>query len=427
MGKGQNMYWMKVFQSGRKRYRTPMWAGILAAAVLLTGCGKAQDQVQPSKEMPELSEEELASLEHVEKIEMKDIYGDGAYYEAYVPVGSGGEEGNASYFDHGIFYYGSPVSLSSTSELYKYMEEMVQYTIKDWEDKNFGNARNVELSEVMGSGEGRYQIASATKENSFEGTTFEVRGVFCLDVQKEGAGVYWELELQEGNVDEETELILDDLAACYRIDLDEVKETVREWLASNRESAEKQQDVYEPEEGDPVLEKVEGYQYMGMTTLTAGDGETECPVMAPMGWSVDAWDNRVSSYLHGVHIDGSLGSISPQFFMKSVEGDIDISYSSYQEHTEEYRNVRKTNMMPISGYEEALYAIITYEELDSYTEEYVPRVRARCFIRVSDDYVLDYDIKLYCDEYDGSTNTVIKELETAYGIDLSEYYKEEEN
>ena len=41
---------------------------------------------------------------------------------------------------------------------------------------------------------------------------------------------------------------------------------------------------------------------------------------------------------------------------------------------------------------------------------------------MSDDYALEYDIKLSYDEYDNSTDTVIKELETAYGIDLSEYY-----
>lgn len=431
---------MHLLQFRGKKCKARIWLGILLAAAMLAGCGKGmptggvfgekgeeRGQERQPKQAPELSEEEVSAMQYIEKIEVEDYYGDGAYYGVYAPKGSDSENGMASYFGHGITYFASACSMDATSYLYEYMEDTVEYTMEDWQDENFGNADDVKLSRVMKNGDDRYQFASAMKENVFDGISFEARAVFYLDVQEKGAGVLWKLELEEGNADEETELIIDEIAACYGVDLDEIKTAVGEWLAAERERAEKRQDIYEPEEGEIVLEEVEGYQYMGVTTLTAGDGETKCPVMAPRGWSVDIWDNHVSSYLHGVSVEGRLGIISPGRFMKSVESDIDISYGVYQKDQDTYRNVRKTNMMPVSGYEEALYAVITYEELDSYTQEYLPCARVQCYIKISDNYALEYNIRLSYDEYDRSTNTIIKELETAYGIDLSEYYNEEGN
>ena len=47
-----------------------------------------------------------------------------------------------------------------------------------------------------------------------------------MDVQEEGAGVLWNLELDEGNVDEETASIIHEIATCYRIDLEEIETAV---------------------------------------------------------------------------------------------------------------------------------------------------------------------------------------------------------
>lgn len=416
---------MHLFQFRKQKCRARMWFGILLAAVLLVGCGK--DQGQPSKERPELSEEELSAMQYIEKIEVEYYYGDGTSYDAYAPKGGNKMNGSVYYHDHGLEYSASACDMGSKSYLYEYMEDMMQYTAETWQDENFGNADNVKFSKMKKDGDNRYQFISATKKNDFEGTTYEARAFFYLDVKEEGAGVLWDLELPVGSVDEETLLILDELAACYGVNLDEIKTAVEEWIEEDRKHAEEQQDIYEPGEGDIVLEEVEGYKYMGITTLTAGDGETECPVMAPRGRSVDIWDTHLSSYMHGVSVDGSLTLIGSQNFMKSVEWEIDLSYDGYRKREETYRNVRKTNMMPISGYEEALYAVISFEELDSYTQEYLPCDKVLCFIRVNDNYALEYDIRLSHDKYDPSTNTVLKELETAYGIDLSEYYNEEEN
>lgn len=70
-------------------------------------------------------------------------------------------------------------------------------------------------------------------------------------------------------------------------------------------------------------------------------------------------------------------------------------------------------------------AVITYEKRNIFTDEFLPKVDVLCYIKVQEEYVLRFTITLSYDEYDGSTNTLLKELEAAYGIDLSEYYNEE--
>ncbi len=45
------------------------------------------------------------------------------------------------------------------------MDDTVQYTVDDWQDENFGNADQVELSKMKKNGDDRYQFASAMKEN----------------------------------------------------------------------------------------------------------------------------------------------------------------------------------------------------------------------------------------------------------------------
>ncbi len=101
---------MYLFQIHKHKRKARIWSGISMAAILLVGCGK---------KIPRLSEEELAALQYIEKMEVEDYYGDGVYYEAYVPKGSSYQDGSVSCFDHGITYFASACSLESASYLYE--------------------------------------------------------------------------------------------------------------------------------------------------------------------------------------------------------------------------------------------------------------------------------------------------------------------
>ena len=98
---------MHMFPFRKYKRKVGIWFSMLLTAILLVGCGKKVSWP---------SEEELAALQYMEKMEVEDYYGDGAYYEAYVPKGSSNEDGSVSYFDHGIIYFASACGLDSTSD-----------------------------------------------------------------------------------------------------------------------------------------------------------------------------------------------------------------------------------------------------------------------------------------------------------------------
>lgn len=379
-----------------------------------------EDDKQP-EEIAELSDEELSALQYIEKTVVEDYYGDMSEYDIYAPKDNTNEDGYVFWFDHGLSYSASAISLGSASFVYEYLDDVVEYTMEDWQAEG-SEYTDVELGEIVENGDDRYRFVTAMREDFF-GTPFQVKKIFYLDMQDTGAGVLWDLELSEMDVDEETDFIIDELAKCYRIDLNVLKSN-GEWLERNAERVEQDQDVYEPREGDNELEQVEGYRYMGLTTLTADDGAVKCPVMVPMGSSTYIKDSTAYSGLHGVKTSARISRMIQTNFRSEVKGDSDIRYDSRVDDTEKSRNVWKSEMIPLSGFDEAYYVVITYEEQDYITQEYVPKVLVPCYIKIDEEYNLEYEITLSYDEYDNSTNTVIKELETAYGIDLSKYYFE---
>lgn len=371
-----------------------------------------------------LSEEELAALQYIEKALLDDYYGDKSAYDIFVPKETDVEDGFAFYSDHGLSFNAMVFSDRTTAYVYETLDYSVEYELEDWQAED-SEYTDVKIGEVKKNGDDRYQILTAKRED-FYGTPYEIKKVFYLHIVKEGVGVFWELEMSEMSTDEETDLIIDELARCYCISLDKVK-AGGSWFADDKERMMLEQDVYEPEEGDNVLEKVEGYQYMGLTTLVVEDKDVECPVMVPMGWRTYAKGNHVRSTMHGVVTSGSIDILMRKSFGSTVDFYSDVRYNSALEDTERNRHVQKSGIRYIPGFDEAACVVVSYEAKDYITQEYAPQIEILCYIRIEDsEYYLDFSITLKYDEYDAATNTVIKELETAYGIDLSEYYNEKE-
>ena len=83
--------------------------------------------------------------------------------------------------------------------------------------------------------------------------------------------------------------------------------------------------------------------------------------------------------------------------------------------------------MTMSGFNQAVYYIVEYDEPDHNGEGYHKRVKVECHIRLEEKYHLSCSIWLNDEDYDNATNILLKELETAYGVDLSRYYYEKED
>lgn len=369
------------------------------------------------------SEEEIENLTYIEVISIEDYYGEHLMYDIYGPKESENKEGFVSYFGHGLYYSAMVYNMGSDSFLYMSFDNIIGYTKEDWEKEGSGYSE-VEIGDVLKNGKDRYATAKAMRTDYY-GTPYEERKIFYLDVADGGVGTIWELEVSENDIDEETALIIDELAGCYGITLEQAKADGN-YEENNQKRLMEEQDKYEPREGDMVLEKVDGYRYMGMTTLfvEVNGKQAQCPAMVPMGRYSSARENHAGADMHGVKVRANIDMLLGQNLMGSTKVTTDSRYKSYVEDEERIRDVWKSEMIPMYAFEEAYYVIINYEEKDHVTEEFVPKSDVLCNIRIDDDFALRFDITFTYDEYDDSTDTVIKELETAYEIDLSEYYYE---
>ena len=370
-----------------------------------------------------LSEEELAALEYVEKIEIEDLLYETKAY-AYAPVGTEiYEEGYCLYDEHGLIYNVSAWVMEDIDT----KEDILQYSVDidmeyGWQfdfESEFSDHENIQISEIMENGEDRYVIATS-EESNMEGTAVsECKKIYYLEVQNDSVAVIWQLEMSEWDTDEETELILADMEKCYGIDLDPIRPS-GSYFAQQEAYHEQYQDEYVPMEGHNVLAKVNGYQYLGLGTLAYYNNEAECPVMVPMGH--DVWfedDTYVSSTLHGVDVSARI-IILGRDFNTDVPSYIQDKQDFYQSYAE-FHNVVVSDAIPLTDYDAALYMTIELDR-DGYDGETLHRVNVFSYILIKEGYALEYDIELRPEQFDNSTDTLLKELEDAYGFDLSDYY-----
>lgn len=378
-------------------------------------------------EMPETLEPDPTNLTYLEEYQIEDFYGDGKEYSLYAPKGGDNTDGSFYYDDHGITFTASVFNCGypeySSEFLQMYLDETVNLKVEDW--KEDPECSDIGVGETLAKGDDRYLFLTV-KKTDYNGTPYQRRMLIYMSVRDGGVGVFWDMELREYAQDEETAPLIAEVARCYGLNLSELAMEDGTWAEQNAQHEADRQDVYEPKEGEIALEKVDGYQYLGVTTLSLKDGTLQCPAMAPMGWNTEVQEDLIRANMHGVsvYIRGfNTGSLNYMGLVEK-EADSDLRYRSDPE--EGNRNVKRSEVMAMSGNEEAVYYIVEYDEQSYRDENYYHTAEVNCYIRLDDDYLFACDITLRSEEYDSATNVLMKELETAYGIDMSAYYREEE-
>lgn len=369
-----------------------------------------------------ISDEDAATLAYMKKYMIEDVLGDGTPYEVYAPDGSTVMDGFLGYIDHGINFFASVYSGDDDNMLYGLLNESVKTQKKDWDRNGYSDTQ---LGKVMKNGADRYVVASATGKDFYE-TPYQETMLFYLDIPKTGVGVLWQIEVNETQLDELTEPILVQIGQCYGIGMDNLIPD-GSWEEGDAARQAEAQDVYEPEEGEPVLTGVDGYQYLGVTTLSFEEGEIQSPVMVPMGRTTKAKEDFITASMHGVSMYVNGFSIMTDQYVPRMKKSAEWDYEQKTNgEIAENRDVHRSEVMEMDGFEDAYYYILDYETPDIVTEEYYHETQVTCWIVIGENYALDCSITLRDNDFDASTNTLIQELETAYGIDLSGYYNEEE-
>lgn len=389
----------------------------------------AEETEDTAKEISETLTPDPTNLSYLEEYQIADYYGDGKEYPLYAPIGGENSDGFYYFWEHGVTFTASVYNCGypdvATEALQMYLQETVNAQAKDWQENP--DYSEVGVGEILEKGDDRYLFVTA-KAKDLYGTPYQRTKLIYMSVRDGGVGVFWDMEVSEREQDEDTMPLVNEVARCYGLNLGELAMEDGEWADQDAQREADQQDVYEPEEGDPVLEKVEGYQYLGMMDMgfcLDEEGFT-CPVLAPMGWNTSAKEDSVSTTIHGVYVrvSGDYTSASKNYQGMAQEGaDRDFKYQSDPE--EENRNVRVSEVMPMKGQEAGVYYVVEYEEKEWNGEEYHKRADVGFCIQVKEHYFIFGTIYLKSVDYDSKTNELIKELETAYGLDLSEWYADE--
>lgn len=423
---------------------------LMLVAMVLAGCGAAEnseekapvetvEEVEETTEeaaeipVPEETEEETSetltpdptNLIYLEEYQIADVFGDGKEYPLYAPKGGENTDGFFFYSDHGITFTASIYSGGSPEELQMYMDMSVDMQVEDW--KEDPECSDVGVGETLAKGDDRYLFLTA-KRKDFYGAVYQRRKLIYMSVRDGGAGVFWEMELSEYAQDEETASLIAEVARCYGLNLREFGMEDGTWAEQSATLEAERQNIYEPEEGELALEKVEGYQYLGMATIAMDDeGEVTCPVLVPMGRNTTVDENRASTTIHGVSM-WVRGYNTPYAgnYQAMAQKDVDQALDYYNSLEYGYRNGKVSEVMPMPGQEAAVYYIVEFEQKDSLTEEFYKRTDINCLIQVKEKHYVSCEIHLIPKDYDVETNNLIKELETAYGLDLSAWYAAED-
>lgn len=406
-----------------------IFLSVFVFPILLAGCQSAEPEEvlrmeeEKAEESRDYENEEdrdrekdaVEKFTHLKQMEIWDYDDTSVRDEVYMPKGTKIDDGYAYYYGHGLDYSAIASSSMDAEEHYDSFAYLLEIMLESWHQP-YPDYTDIYSSGVLENGVDRYYIISS-RERSYDGTVGETRLLEYMNLLPSGLCVEWSLSLNVGQADEKTDLIINEIEQCYDIDLKLMK-TDSPLMKDTSD-----QDVYEVKEGHEELEDLDEYQYLGAATLSDYYGEVFCPVLIPKARDTNVREEHAYSFLHGVMIEADM----KDFFYSAnlaeeMEYDFGDRYVSREDDTRRIQNLWKSEMLPIPGFEDALYMEISYEKKGVRSEGFFSKGEILYCIRLDNDNYLSVEMFFSGEDYDASTNTVIREIERAYGIDLSKYY-----
>ncbi len=407
------------------RFVCSLLAGLMLMT-LLAGCGEKASPKRLTKIGEEKEEEPEAEYEeeipadggedgfpYLKKQKISDYNDKEAKYEIFMPEGTEVNDGFGTYYKHGIEY---TVSINDTQG-YESFENFYQLRQEYWPDPDTDYI-DIYNTGIMENGDDRYFIQTG-KGTNYEGTAFVIKVLEYMEVKPSGDCITWSLEMYPEHADKDTDLVIADMEKCYGIDMGLLKGD-SQLMADTHD-----QDEYTPKEGQTVLEDLEGYQYLGTAQLSDYYGEGVCPVMMPRGYYTNVKKSHIYAFMHGIWATVDVEEFyNENVLLTELKSSVDNIYESRFGNTERIRNVWRSAMIPVPGFDYAFYTVISYEKKGYDTEEYFPKAEVLCYIQYDAEHYIALKLFLSGDKYDDSSDKLIQEFETAYGMDLSKYYKE---
>ncbi len=408
-----------------QKYKGILLMGIVLL-IALTGCGRRQQVFEPSskeeesREAENSVEEEESKFVYLEELEIEDINDRRRTYSTYMPKGCEVYDGFGSYTDHGLSYTARVENYGDGDKQEEYDSFAYGFEVSmEYKHEPVDDYTDVNTTGILSNGEDRYYILTA-RGIDYEGVPFEVRYLEYLEMQSTGACINWSLYTYADYADEDTDLIIGEMEECFGVDLEQMK------AGSKIPEGEPDPDQYEVKEGHNALEDVEGYQYLGVGDISDYYKESFCRIMLPKARSTNLRTDHGYAYLHGVQITLDVNNFFyGNTLMDNMKEVTDVRYGSREADENVIRNLQKTSMVSVPVFKDAVLMEISYEKKGSRSGQYFLKAEIFEYIRMDSENYLAVEIYLSGEDYDDSTNAVIRELENAYGIDLSNYYNEE--
>lgn len=134
-------------------------------------------------------------------------------------------------------------------------------------------------------------------------------------------------------------------------------------------------------------------------------------------------EDMVSAMIHGVYMQIAGGYTDSAIdIQEELREEADQEEKLYSDQELGKRNSRASEVMPLQGQEPGAFYTLEYESQNYGSEEYYKCAKITWVIEVKENYLAAFRISLMSMDYDNNTNSLIKELETAYGFDLSKWY-----
>lgn len=366
--------------------------------------------------------EDMEGYSYVKKITFVDDVTFEAY-TIYAPIAEDEEPHpfGTRYYEHGISF--------SLHTLGKWKSRTAEDAIDEWcktrttELKADADTyQNIQVDDkvILEEGLCGYQhISAETQDYTGMPITNHIFGY--AGTAEHGIGYEYRLELDQQWMDAETNTILKELGECYGFDLTQYGIS-DDTLTNSGERMDESQDIYEPTPGEPEVVAAEGYTYMGYTEIDDFDGN-KVEVAALMCDNTSNSSTRVSASMHGVSMyltaDILIGDSN---VMHMVGVSMKMDYEDFLNNTRDYKNpVASDPIMTTEG--DGIYGIVSADYVLS-DGSLVPQHEIAYCLPIDEKNYLNMRITLDEREYDARTNDVLKDLEKAYRMDLSDYYYE---
>lgn len=363
----------------------------------------------------------VEGFEYVQKLTMKDGI-TGMETEVYGPVSDTAYSSDDCifYYDHGVNFSLFLVGDWSYSSPEEQLSSWQQNIVEPFKD-NTVRYQNPIIDDPVTVEEGLcyYQHTSVEELDTKENTTTNHYLVY-VGTAPNGIGYIFTLEVTGSSTDGETNQILDEIGQCYHLDLSEYRNSADE-LTNAGKRVDATQDIYTQKSDEAEIRAVEGYTYMGATELSDYDGNIY-ELLIPMGKNTSNSGYSLYANMHGVSMRISTTSTYNTSIAELVQQEVESQYDYMMENSRDYKDITLGELNATTE-GEGFYGSVSANHA-AYDGLIFPYHEIRYNLKLGDKSALSIYLTLDEYSYDVNTNVLLKEIEQAYRMDLSEFYYE---